>query len=325
MAETILINEEQPTLTINEVKAGANENEILVDVSLDQASDLSVSTSFLLMVNNDSESSSEKVTGNISFEKGETSKVIVIKLSSASSSMEDVSISLHSPKNTNLVSQGESISSDFSSKTNETISSSSSLKSTEVSKVYFFNLQDISQNVIKPTESVVDTVVNLPLSRKEKRAARRLQKTLKEGDIDNQDSQDSLITTQQAVLKINEAPVNLESSQSSEAEISVSNAKSNRAARRLARALRRAERASKNEVNETNNDLTQDSNQGKASVMTLMVTRESQEVLPSTDFTTAARTETVASLGTRQMMQMDITLVEKTVTVAPAAVARLGP
>jgi hypothetical protein len=70
MAETILINEEQPTLTINEVKAGANENEILVDVSLDQASDLSVSTSFLLMVNNDSESSSEKVTGNISFEKG---------------------------------------------------------------------------------------------------------------------------------------------------------------------------------------------------------------------------------------------------------------
>ena len=130
MAETILINEEQPTLTINEVKAGANENEILVDVSLDQASDLSVSTSFLLMVNNDSESSSEKVTGNISFEKGETSKVIVIKLSSTSSSMEDVSISLHSPKNTNLVSQGESISSDFSSKTNETISSSSSLKST---------------------------------------------------------------------------------------------------------------------------------------------------------------------------------------------------
>ena len=103
MAETILINEEQPTLIINEVKAGANENEILVDVSLDQASDLSVSTSFLLMVNNDSESSSEKVTGNISFEKGETSKVIVIKLSSASSSMEDVSISLHSPKNTNLV------------------------------------------------------------------------------------------------------------------------------------------------------------------------------------------------------------------------------
>ena len=39
MAETILINEEQPTLTINEIKAGANENEILVDVSLDQASD----------------------------------------------------------------------------------------------------------------------------------------------------------------------------------------------------------------------------------------------------------------------------------------------
>jgi len=249
MAETILINEEQPTLTINEVKAGANENEILVDVSLDQASDLSVSTSFLLMVNNDSESSSEKVTGNISFEKGETSKTIVIKLSSASSSMEDVSISLHNPQNTNLVSRGESIRSDFASTTNETISSSSSLKSTEVSKVYFFNLQDISQNVIKPTESVVDTVVNLPLSRKEKRAARRLQKTLKEGGIDNQDSQDSLITTQQADLKINEAPVNLESTQSSEAEISVNNAKSNRTTRRLARALRRAERASKNEVN----------------------------------------------------------------------------
>ena len=94
MAETILINEEQPTLTINEIKAGANENEILVDVSLDQASDLSVSTSFLLMVNNDSESSSEKVTGNISFEKGETSKTIVIKLSSASSSMDRSGINL---------------------------------------------------------------------------------------------------------------------------------------------------------------------------------------------------------------------------------------
>ena len=128
MAETILINEEQPTLTINEIKASANENEILVDVSLDQASDLSVSTSFLLMVNNESESSSEKVTGNISFEKGETSKTIVIKLSSASSSMEDVSISLHSPQNTNLVSRGESIRSDLSSTTNETISNSTSLK-----------------------------------------------------------------------------------------------------------------------------------------------------------------------------------------------------
>ena len=135
MAETILINEEQPTLTINEVKVGANENELLVNVSLDQASDLSVSTSFLLMVNNDSESSSEKVTGNISFEKGETSKTIVIKLSSASSSMEDVSISLHNPQNTNLVSRGESIRSDFASTTNETTSSSSPLKSAEVSKV----------------------------------------------------------------------------------------------------------------------------------------------------------------------------------------------
>jgi hypothetical protein len=325
MAETILINEEQPTLTINEVKAGANENEILVDVSLDQASDLSVSTSFLLMVNNDSESSSEKVTGNISFEKGETSKTIVIKLSSASSSMEDVSISLHSPQNTNLVSRGESIRSDFSSTTNETISSSSPLKSAEVSKVYFFNLQDTSQNTFKPTESVVDTLVNLPLSRKEKRAARRLEKTLKEGGIDNQDTQDSLITTQQADLKINEAPASLGDSQGTDTAVSISNAKSNRAARRLARALRRAERASKNEVSETNNDLTQDNNQGKASVMTLMVTRESQEVLPSTDFTTAARTETVASLGTRQMMQMDITLVEKTVTVAPVRALKTKP
>ena len=239
MAETILINEEQPTLTINEIKAGANENEILVDVSLDQASDLSVSTSFLLMVNNESESSSEKVSGNISFEKGETSKTIVIKLSSASSSMEDVSISLHSPQNTNLVSRGESIRSDFSSTTNDTISSSTSLRSSEVSKVYFFNLQDTSQKTFQPTESVVDTLVNLPLSRKEKRAARRLQKTLKEGDIDNQDLQDNLTTTQQADLKINEAPNNLGDSQSSDTTVSVSNAKSNRAARRLARALRK--------------------------------------------------------------------------------------
>jgi hypothetical protein len=121
------------------------------------------------------------------------------------------------------------------------------------------------------------------------------------------------------------APASLGDSQGTDTSVSVSNAKSNRAARRLARALRRAERASKNEVNETNNDLTQDSNQGKASVMTLMVTRESQEVLPSTDFTTAARTETVASLGTRQMMQMDITLVEKTVTVAPVRTLKTKP
>ena len=263
------------------------------------------------MVNNESESASEKVSGNISFEKGETSKTIVIKLSSASSSMDDVSISLHSPQNTNLISRSESIRSDLSSTTNQTISSSLSLKSSEVSKVYFFNLQDTSQNIFQPTESIIDTLVNLPLSRKEKRAARRLQKTLKEGDIDNQDTQDNSTTTQQVDLKINEAPTNLGDSQSTDTAVSVSNAKSNRAARRLARALRRAERASKNEVNETNNDPNLDSNQGKASVMTLMVTRESQEVLPSTDFNTAARTETVSSLGMSQMMR----LFEKTVKV----------
>ena len=84
MAETILINEEQPTLTINEVKSGANENEILVDVSLDQASDLSVSTSFLLMINGESEESSEKIEGKISFDKGETTKTIVINKKSPS-------------------------------------------------------------------------------------------------------------------------------------------------------------------------------------------------------------------------------------------------
>ena len=285
MAETILINEEQPTLTINEVKSGANENEILVDVSLDQASDLSVSTSFLLMINGESEESSEKIEGKISFDKGETTKTIVIKLPSTSLSLEDISISVHSPENTNLTSKGTIIKSEISSTTNETISRASPLKSGEVSKVYFFNLQDTSQNTFKPTESIVDTVINLPLSGKEKRAARRLQKTLNEGGIDSQDSQGNLIKIQQVDLKINEAPANLGDSQSSEV---VANPK--RAAKRLARALRRAEKASRNEINETNNDSNQNNNQGKVDLTSLLVSREAKEVLPSTDFKTAHRT-----------------------------------
>ncbi|MDA7691403.1 hypothetical protein N8782_03360, partial [Methylophilaceae bacterium] len=313
MAETILINEEQPTLTINEVKSGANENEILVDVSLDQASDLSVSTSFLLMINGESEESSEKIEGKISFDKGETTKTIVIKLPSTSLSLEDISISVHSPENTNLTSKGTIIKSEISSTTNETISRASPLKSGEVSKVYFFNLQDTSQNAFKPTESIVDTVINLPLSGKEKRAARRLQKTLNEGGIDSQDSQGNLIKIQQVDLKINEAPANLGDSQSSEV---VANPK--RAARRLARALRRAEKASRNEISETNNDSNQNNNQGKVDLTSLLVSREAKEVLPSTDFQTSGREGKVSTFGMSQMMsQMDVRVVEKTVTVTP--------
>ena len=76
MARTIPFNEEHPTLSISGVSPGSNPNEISIIFTIDKVSDSDISTSYLLMVNGNSEDAS--IEGEVFFKEGEVTKTITL-------------------------------------------------------------------------------------------------------------------------------------------------------------------------------------------------------------------------------------------------------
>ena len=140
MARTIPFNEEYPTLSISRVSPGSNPNEISIIFTIDKVSDSDISTSYLLMVNGNSEDAS--IEGEVFFKEGEVTKTITLSIPPLSESIENLNISLINPRNTNLSPKGATIQSEIADSKTPAPDQKDTISPTDVGRMYIFNLKE---------------------------------------------------------------------------------------------------------------------------------------------------------------------------------------